>query len=43
MMGLEDNYQRAVIKLADNLPKILETLNKHTVALIEHTEELRRP
>lgn len=42
-MGLEDNYKRAVIKLAENLPKILNAINSHTLALIDYTEELRRP
>jgi len=42
-LGLDDNYKRAVIKLAENLPRILETINNHTVALVEHTEQLKRP
>ena len=55
-MGVDDNYKRAVIKLADNLPRILETINlhavalnndslsrnNHTIALIEHTEQLKK-
>jgi len=42
-MGLEDNYKRAVIKIAENLPQILKAMNNHTVALAEHTAQLKRP
>lgn len=41
-MGLEDNYKRAVIKIAENLPMILRVISNHTIALTEYTEELKR-
>ncbi len=55
-MGLDDNYKRAVIKLSRDLPKILETINlhtvalnndiisrnNHTIALTEHTEQMKK-
>ena len=40
---MEDNYRRAVIKLAENLPRIIKAINDHTIALREHTEQLKRP
>ena len=40
---MEDNYKRAVIKLAQNLPQIIKAINDHTMALREHTEQLKRP
>ncbi len=41
-MGLDDNYKRAVVILVGKLPKILDALNRHTIALTEHTEQLKK-
>ena len=41
-MGLDEDYKRAVIRLIRDLPKILETINRHTMALTEHTEQLKK-
>ncbi len=40
-MGLEDNYKRAVIKLAENMPQIMKEINDLTKALKEHTRQLK--